>query len=76
MILFWCSVKFLIVYYDVGYYNINFIRFIIMYVWLAANYCYPVDEDYRIGIVEVGNNKLCESNNNIKIGFIKPMLIT
>ena len=47
------------VYYDVGYYNIDFIRVILMQVWLAANYCKPVDEDYRMGIVKVENNKLC-----------------
>ena len=28
-----------IVYYDVGYYNLGFIRVIIMNVWLTANYC-------------------------------------
>ena len=39
---------------------------------MAANYCLPVDNDYRIGIVEVGNN--CSNQNTInhyiKIGFI------
>ena len=29
-----------------------------MYVWLVANYCSPVDNNYQIGIVEVENNKL------------------
>ena len=47
------SIDFIIVYYDVGYYSIDFIRVIIMSVWLAANNCLPVDTDYRIGIVEV-----------------------
>ena len=42
-----------IVYYDVGYYKIDFIWVIIM----PTNYCWPVDVDYRIGIVEEGNNK-------------------
>ena len=31
---------------------------IIMQVRLAAKYCLPVDNDYRIGIVKVENNKL------------------
>ena len=41
------------------YYDVGFIRVFIIQVWLAANHCLPVDNDYRIGIVEVGSNKLC-----------------
>ena len=52
-----------IVYYDVGYFNIGFERVISMWVWLAANCCFLFYVDYGIGIVGVGNNKLCYPNN-------------
>ena len=46
-----------LVYSDVGYYNIDFVRIISMWVWLAEKYCWPSDVDYQIGIVELGNNR-------------------
>ena len=55
------SIFFRIVYRDVGYYSIDFIRVIIYcnVSLIGGKILLTVDNDYRIGIVEVENNKLC-----------------
>ena len=55
----------LIVYYDLGYCNIAFIRAISVHVLFVFDYCLPLANDYQIEIIKV---------EYIKIGFIKLLL--
>ena len=50
--------KCIIVYYDVDYYIIVFVRVIIIEVRLGAILFCPLKDEYKIGIFEVGNIKL------------------
>ena len=51
----------IIVYYDVDYFRIGFVKVILILVWLGLNYCLSLYVDYVIWKLEIGSNKLCKS---------------